>query len=203
VTSCGGSPAAPSRSCRRWVFQFQENGGSVYTCSPDVLRPRCSDSRTSIEWSYAAVADFVREPQVKNRIRALTETRTGCGSFAYLGCTTTQTEYAYDGEGRLLTRRRTPASSLGGEGTPDVTTYLAWDRSLRPTRAVLEVEGEREEFSIAYDDALSTTTASNGEARGLDGNGNLVREVVKRGVGDHPTFEREIRVLSTQEVCES
>lgn len=204
---CGGgapSPTASSPSCRQWMRTVVSSTGTSWECTSAGATASCSAFPASLTttWTYASLDDFVREAAVPNRLLVLSKKTVGCGTFAYLGCTDSTTEYTYDGQGRLVRRERSSGSTLSEERTADVTTYSAWDAHGRPTAGEVAAGGVHQPLGISYDDVTRVMEATNGELVKQDQYGNTVREVEKWGVSDTPPpSETSYRIESLQSVC--
>jgi YD repeat-containing protein len=177
--ACGGSHIEGTKVCRRYATAFTENGRS-YECAFDVRFLRCMGGATTM-WGYSGPSDFVFEPQVPNRILALTRS-VSTGGPMLIGASTTSTDYRYDGSGRLLERRRW-RNNVTGLRELDVVEYTAWDSFGRPTSGTIRAGDRIGPVTIRYDDAARHMEASNGEAVTRDADGNIVREVVVIGFG--------------------
>lgn len=198
ASACGSSHIEGTKVCRRYPTAFTE-AGRAYTCTFDVRSLRCGDTSRFVvqEWLYIGSADFVMEAQAPNRILAQSR------SFATLGMVVSSsnvsTDYAYDGSGRLLERRRRRMDVTGTRDL-DLTTYSSWDALGRPTAGTISVQGDARPLSIRYDDSARRLDASNGESTTVDANGNVVREVVVYGLGP-PGDGVDRQIQTTAEIC--
>jgi hypothetical protein len=196
--ACGDPPGAASRNCRRYATRLNENG-SVWECEfvPATLRCLISVSRLR-SFSYASVADFVREAGVPNRILAQ-ERRSASGGPFLISFGGTSTSYRYDPDGRLIERVRT-GTAFTGTTLLESVRYTRWDVSGRPVAGEITTRGQVEPLSVTYDDVRRTARASNGERTVRDVHGNIVEEVeFSAALGGQP---REFVVEAMAEVCE-
>jgi hypothetical protein len=200
VQGCDSSPTDESGDCRRYMTSMSENG-TTFTCAFDEAAAtlRCSSGPFSERtWEYDDVDDFISEVSAPNRILARARTSSGgaLGSFAR-----TETEYRYDGQGRLLERIRTGESPAGSQ-TLDTVSYTAWDGRGRPVAGNLTGPGGSENLTLSYDDAALRMEVSNGESSFQDANGNPSHETFVFGTGSaQARFERAYQVLSVGEIC--
>jgi hypothetical protein len=184
------------------MSRFVNSTGAAYDCTAGGPTPSCSAGRISETWTYASVADFVREAEVPNRILTVRRETSACASFAYQGCSQTLTEYTHDSRGRLMRRERSSSSTLGDPRIWDVTTYVAWDKYGRPTHGEVTAGDIRESIGISYDDEAGLMEVSNGERVEQDDHGNTVLEVFRYGAGAGFVSERRYFIQSFQQVCE-
>jgi YD repeat-containing protein len=198
IPACGGSSNIEgTKVCRRYPTAFVESG-RPYACTLDVRILRCNDSSGLVvqDWWYASSSDFVLEAQSPNRVRAQSR------SFSTLGMlvssSTVSTDYAYDGSGRLVQRRRR-RSDVTGARELDLTDYTSWDALGRPIAGTVSGPNGAGPITIRYDDAARRMDASNGESTTVDANGNVVREVVVYGFGS--PGERDRTIQTTAEIC--
>lgn len=193
--SCGTSHIEGTKVCRRYASAFTQNGRS-YQCTFDVRFLTCSSASVNTEWEYSGSSDFVLEPQVPNRILALTRSFSTGGMI--VSSSLTQTDYRHDGSGRLLERRRR-RNDVTGLRELDVLEYTAWDSLGRPTSGIIRAGDRTGPVTIQYDDAARRMDASNGEAVTRDADGNIVREVVVIGFGPPSVVDSIIQ--GTTEFC--
>jgi YD repeat-containing protein len=188
------SPAAASKTCRRYATAFTLDG-AVNSCALDGLVYRCSGSSFTREWSYPSLDAFIQEAVVPNRILAVgRQTSGGVMLVSSGGWTTT---YTYDGAGRLVGRERRGFNSFG-RWSIDTTTYTSWDALSRPVSGEATLgDGTTMTLSLTYDDAARTVRVSNGELVTRDSDGNVVREVEFAGAD-----VSQYGVTSTAQICE-
>jgi hypothetical protein len=201
LLACDGStPTEETEECRIYPLSFEENG-APFACELDQganVTLTCASGVQLSSWEYSSLADFVRESDPPNRIRALSRTTTGgvlVGSF-----TQTLRSYEYDRQGRLLRRTRTTEGNLGAS-LLDETRYTEWDASGRPTRGEIQSGMESAPVVLTYDDARRLVDTSTGERRSQDANGNLLSEIEVFGVKEAFRSEREYRTTATARVC--
>lgn len=195
IASCRTSHIEGTKVCRRYATAFTEDGRS-YQCTFDVRFLTCTGGSVNTEWEYGSSADFVLEPQVPNRILAVRRSFSTSGML--VTSSLTQTDYRYDGSGRLLERRRR-RNDVTGLRELDVVAYTAWDSFGRPTSGTIRAGDRTGPVTIQYDDAARRMEASNGEAVTRDADGNIVREVVVIAFGT-PTAVDDV-IQSTTEFC--
>jgi YD repeat-containing protein len=196
VASCSTSHIEGTKVCRRYATAFTESGRS-YQCTFDVRFLTCTGDARAV-WEYGDTSDFVLETQVPSRILAVTRS-VSTGGPMLVSASTTQTDYRYDGSGRLLERRRR-RNDVTGLHELDVTEYTAWDALGRPTAGTIRVpDGRTGPVTIRYDDSARRMDVSNGESLTQDANGNIVREVVVYSFGAPSVVDRTIQ--STGEFC--
>jgi hypothetical protein len=163
----------------------------------------CSGSSLTLTTTYPNVSAVTAEKITPSRTYAVRRTFGGCGSFATVGCATTELLYEYDA-GRLRRRRETFSQTLSpGVREVQAVDFLAWDPQGRPTRAVVR-EGELETaVTIAYDAPGRTETWSNGEQRVRDADANIIREVtVSRDESGRPVLSAsDYAIQATEPVC--
>jgi len=206
AVACGsgeGPTGSSSPACRQWWQDVVSDTGRRWTCTAGGTSPRCSAFPVSqyTTWTYASVEDFVREAAIPNRLFVLRKEGVGCGTFAYIPCSLTVTEYTYDAQARLVRRERLSGTESDDLALFDTTTYTAWDTQGRPTAGQIEANGRRETIGISYDDASRLMEATNGELVQQDRHGNTVREAVRWGVGDTEPWTTSYTIESLQAVC--
>lgn len=199
--ACDGStPTQETEECRNYPLSFEENG-VPFACELDQggsVTLACASGVQLRSWQYANLADFVREPNVPTRLRAVSRTTTSgvpLGSF-----TQTLRTFEYDAQGRLSRRTRTGSGNLG-TSVLDETRYTEWDGSGRPTEGEIESGGASAPVVLMYDDAQRLLDTSTGERVAQDADGNLLSEIEVFGVDQAFRSERQYRTTATRTVC--
>jgi hypothetical protein len=194
-------PTTRTEECRDYASAFEENG-TAFSCTLDQgaeVRLFCSSGLMSRSWRYASLADFVKEPSIPNRIRAIERVSSGGGLLASFSQTVRSLEY--DSQGRLARRTRTGANNLG-TFVLDETRYSEWDSSGRPTRGEIRAGEETADVVLQYDDPRRLLETSIGERVSRDPAGNLINEVEIFGLGAGAfRAERDYRTTATSRIC--
>jgi hypothetical protein len=201
VLACDGStPTEETEECRNYPLSFEENG-TPFVCElaqGGSVTLACSGGVQLRSWQYSNLVDFVREPSISTRLRAVSRTTAGgvlLGSF-----TQTLRTFEYDSQGRLLRRIRSSSGSLGTLHL-DETRYTEWDVSGRPTRGDIQSGVESANVVLMYDDSRRLLDTSTGERVVQDADGNLLSETEVFGADQAFRSERQYRTTATRSIC--